>query len=342
MGLLPSTSTVLVVVGSLIAAGLFAGVAHRKLLSRGREVSEEGSSEGEPRGKNTGKALAESAKSALDSLAVIYHEFAKGLMPVVPFRKTILLKMTKRSLWQLWRISGADALVINAEKGSRLTLDMVKYKGPEECDDDEKPGWHAKGRDKVWSAGSAGNSVDYLWGVVPIVLLDDDDHAEAGWLKSRIGEAVQLGQHQPIYRNATIVAELPDAGQPGANGAVADGGGVNFRVEDMGIFDAENLIDIGSGEGYDGMRISHRKANEWVSESAATEEMQMQEERGRIAEMNRDADKSAIKWLLIGMGLGAGILLAPDLIAGFAGTTGGGDGGGGGSVMPFILGFGGF
>jgi hypothetical protein len=212
-----------------------------------------------------------------------------------------------------------------------MTIEPVKYRAPETCGDDEKPGWKAKGRDKFWAADEM--ETDVLW-KTPVVLLDDDDHFTASWPKSRIGRAIKLGQHSPVYTDAEIVAHFDVGSQSGTPGAaVADGGSqfVGLSIEDVGRFAGDNVIDVGSPDGYDGMQISQREANDWFAASSTTEEMQKQEDRGRIAEIKSSMGSKEMRYLLLGLAAGAGIVLLANYVGG------GGGGGGGGSISPFMI-----
>jgi hypothetical protein len=83
------------------------------------------------------------------------------------------------------------------------------------------------------------------------------------------------------------------------------------------------------------MRVSFRKATEWMSEQTTTQEMQMQEDRGYIRGLaNGDDGPGVFKLLLlcaaIILGTFAIVFIGPELL-------GGGSGGGGG-INPLIIG----
>jgi hypothetical protein len=254
-------------------------------------------------------------------------------LKLIPWRTTITKKLLGASLKQYHKLGGGHALGLIAEPGQRLQLRPIQYRAPKDCEDGERPGWVEKGGDKVWHAGSEGRVVDRL-GKVPVVALERDGHVEAGWLKSRIGQAIELDNYDGVYTqpqiNAEVVANLDGPGQ-----AIADGGEqiANVSMADLGSYRGAELIDLGSGEGYDGMRIDFRKASDWAFETTSTEEMQMQEERGILLGQLRDTGPSATKlflyaalFALAAIGLA---VIGPELLAG--------SGGGGGGINPLTV-----
>jgi len=252
--------------------------------------------------------------------------------PIIGVRETMFKRMAKKSLENYYKASGGDAIAINARPGQQITFDPVLYRSPEEVEEGEKPGWKAKGRDKVWNPATEGNTVNYL-GRTPTILLEDDSHVEAGWLAPRIGEAIELDNYWPLFTDATINAVV-DA--PAGNGRARADGGVELELETPGQWAQDNIVDLGSGEGYDGMRISTEKAREWQAESTDSEHMQMQEDRGYLRGLaNAEEGPGIVKLLLICAGIILGtlaiVLLGPELISG-------GGGGGGGSLPSLMVG----
>jgi len=119
--------------------------------------------------------------------------------------------------------------------------------------------------------------------------------------------------------------------------AVADGGQgiVNVEVEDMGTYAGAEVVDLDSGDGYDGMRVDFRKASAWAFETTATEEMQMQQERGRLmGMMSGENGPSVAKLLLICAAIILGTLLIVFAVPEFLSNGGGG---GGGGINPLML-----
>jgi len=252
--------------------------------------------------------------------------------PLLGVRGTLFKRLAVKSIENYHKTAGGDAIGINAQAGQRVALEPILYKSPEECEEGEQPGWHVKGRDKVWHPGSEGNSVNYL-GRTPVVNLEDDAHVESGWLAPRIGEAIALDNYRPVFTNAQINAVV-DGVPASANGTARADGGANmeFELEAAGVFSGDNLIDLDSGTGYDGMRISAAKAREWQAESADSEQMQLQDDRafmrGMMAAMNDD-DKRYILYALVFVLLALAIMfIAPELLSG---------GGGGGGFIPTLM-----
>jgi len=253
--------------------------------------------------------------------------------PMLGIRGTLYKRLAIKSIRNYYKtVSGADAIAINAKAGQRLDLEPVAYRPPDACEDDESPGWYAKDRDKVWSPSTEGNSVNFLGGKTPTVILEDDDHVEAGFLAPRIGEAIELDNYWPVFTNADINAVI-DAGA-GRNGARADGGmGVELELDSPGQWAGDNVVDLDSGP-HDGMRISTAKAKEWRAEQADSEAMKRAEDRGRLMEALSGDDSDAAKIFLYAVLLVLGVLgivfVLPKLLSS--------GGGAGGSINPLIIG----
>ena len=250
--------------------------------------------------------------------------------PLLGIRGTLFKRMAIKGIENFHKTAGGDAVAINAKAGQQLELEPVLYRTPEEVEEGEKPGWKVKGRDKVWNPAKEGNSVNYL-GRTPMINLEDDEHVEAGWLAPRVGQAIELDNYWPIFTNPEINAVI-DAGQPGARGARADGGmNVDLELDSPGRWAGDNLIDLDSGEGYDGMRISASKAREWQAEHTDSEHMQMQEDRGYLRGLASGDDTDVVRIFLYAallvIGVLAVVLLGPELV-------GGGDGGG---MNPLLI-----
>lgn len=251
----------------------------------------------------------------------------------IPKRTTITKKVLDASLKQYHKLGGGHALGLIAEPGQRLDLRPVKYRPPKECDEGERPGWVEKGGDKVWHAGAEGRVVDRL-GKTPIVPLERDGHVEAGWLKPRIGQAIEFDNYDGLYTNPQIKADvLADLNADTAT-ALPDGGQqiADVTMEDLGNYAGAEILDLDSGDGYDGMRVDFRKASAWAFETTSTEEMQMQEERGILLGQLRDNGPDPVKLFIyaaaFALGVIAVVLLGPKLL---------GSGGGGGGSLPTLM-----
>ena len=251
--------------------------------------------------------------------------------PLLGVRETLFKRMALKAINNYYKtVSGSDAIAINAKAGQRLDLEPVAYRAPDECEDDEKPGWYAQNRDKSWDPAADGGSVNFLGGKTPTILLEDDDHVEAGTLAPRIGQAIELDNYWPLFTDANINAVL-DA-SPGANGARADGGmGVELELDSPGKWAGDNVIDLSSADGHDGMRISTKKAKEWRPERADSEAMKRAEDRGRLMEALGGEDTDVVRLFLYAallvIGVLAVVLLGPELVGG----------GGGGGINPLTV-----
>lgn len=253
--------------------------------------------------------------------------------PLLGVRGTLFKRLALKSIENYHKTAGGDAVAINAKAGQQIDLEPVAYKAPEECEEGEEPGWRVKDREKAWHPAKEGNSVNYL-GRTPVVALEDDSHVEAGWLAPRVGQAIEMDNYWPLFTDPDITAHI-NAGGAAGNGAVADGGvgSMQFSLDDMGEYADDAVVDLGSGHGYDGMRISLAKAREWQAEHAESEAMQMQEDRGYLRGLaNGDDAPSLAKLLLICAAIILGVLgivfLGPQLMGG---------GGGGGGINPLML-----
>ena len=250
--------------------------------------------------------------------------------PLFGIRSTLYKRMATKAIENYHKTAGGDAIGINAKPGQRIDLEPVLYRPPEMVDEGEKPGWKAKGRDKVWNAAAEGNSVNYL-GRAPTVLLEDDDHVEAGWLAPRVGEAIEMDQYWPLFTDANINAVIDYQGARGQ--ARADGGaGVTLELDSPGEWAQDNVVDLGSGDAYDGMRISTKKAREWRAENTDSEHMQMQEDRGYLRGLANNDGPSATKLFMYAALFALAVIglavVVPELLSG---------GGGGGGINPLSI-----
>jgi hypothetical protein len=261
--------------------------------------------------------------------------------PLLGVRGTLFKRMAIKSIENYHKAVGGDAIAINAKPGQQIALEPVAYRSPEQLDEGEAPGWRVKGRDKVWNPGAEGNSVNYL-GRTPTVLLEDDDHVEAGWLAPRIGTAIELDNYWPVFRNAEINAVVdyqPNTGATNGGAARADGGAnIELELDHPGEWAEDNIVDLDSGPDYDGMRISTKKAREWRAEHTDSEQMQQQEDRGYLMGLAKGDDTNVTRLFLYAALFSLAVIglvyLGPRLL--------GGGGGAGGSINPLMTALGAF
>jgi len=314
------------------------------------EEKENGDTESTP--TTTDKALsaagsaADVAHSAADTVGDRVSDIAGNVIAtapkLIPKQSRLFRRMALTSLRNYHKRSGGDALGIEARPGQQIDIVPVKYKPPETTDEEERAGWHIKGRDRTYDPGPDGQNVSFIDGKVPSVLLHSDASAEVGWLAPRIGQAIELDNYSPVFVGPTLSPQTQpqQATNPSQNGAVADGGNsiavetpsVNgYDMIDPGEFSGDNIVDLASGQGHDGMRISLKKAKEWLAEDADSEKMQMQEERGYLAGLannnSADAKRIFLYAVLFCLGVLAIVILGPKLVGG---------GGGGGSINPLV------
>jgi len=303
------------------------------------EEIEEVNETAEAAGISAGKMMTKSIAGLLGAFGKFLLSIFTGLMKPLPVIKNkVWKKLLGVSLKQYHRASGGDRLGLEVQPSGKMDLTPVKYRGPDQCDDDEQPGWKAKGRDKVWRPTTMGQD-GYRLAKVPVVPLDSDSWKSTNVLESRVAEAVDQGETRPLYsvEEAHLTAEM-DYGA-GANGtAVADGGAnLSFEPRTSPIFE-DTIIDLGSDD-YDGQAVSWEKSKELMLETVSTEEMDLHERRGELAgKAGQDRKSFVIKVMLIGAGLAALGLVGEELMAFFIGGGGGGDsGGGGGGGTPLTM-----
>ena len=291
---------------------------------------------------NVGERAAHGIRRAVGKtfggIGAIIFGFVVVLTRPVPFLGTKFWgKMATKSLYQYHKSHGGDRTGLEATPSNDLKLTPVKWKGASAVDEDERPGWHAKGRDKVWKPTTLGQTGPRL-GKTPIVTLDTESWRSTSVLEARVAEAIDMGDMRPLYRvdeaNLTATVDLgPQGGQGAAAPALADGGevqSIQFEPRSSPIFE-DMIIDLGS-ENYDGQAVSFWKAKELMGEQTTSEEMENQEKRGFLAGRSKE---NMMKWMfrimLIAGLVALGGLIGPELIAAF---FGGGGGGGGGGMIP--------
>jgi len=251
--------------------------------------------------------------------------------------------MALTSLKHYYKRSPGDAIGIESRPGQKMDFVPVKYKPPEATEEEERGGWHLKGSDRTYDAGPDGQSVSFIDGSVPSVLLHSDASMETGWLSPRIGQAIELDNYAPVFVGPRLQPKQPQqqqADESAKNGAVADGGTSvpvqtptvdRYDMIDPGSFSGDNVVDLSPEGDHDGMRISLSKAKEWFAESADSEKMQMQEERGYLAGLansdETDAKRIFLYAVIFCIAVIAIVVLGPKLAGG---------GGGGAGINPLI------
>jgi hypothetical protein len=293
----------------------------------------------EQKGEDLANTLARPFGAVGRAFAAFLNQLLYLLLRFTPGGAKFWKGLAKASLYNYHKRSGGDALGVNHLPNEGVELLPIKYQqGLEELDD--KPGWKAKGRDKVWEPSAQGQALSWL-GKTPLVMLDDDADYQGTWLDCGVVDAIDKGNMRELYRAdaGTFTAEITDhSGVIGGGAARADGGynvERDFVPETSPIFE-DMIIDLGSGEGFNGSAISFRRYADIARDTSTQEKLKLAEQRGYLAGMDPGEYKSLmLKIMLIGGAVAIAGLVGPEIVAALFG--GGGDGGGG-SVIPFQLG----
>ena len=293
--------------------------------------------------KDHAVAAAGEARTAAERTADVCGSFLASLPRFIPKQSRLFRRMALVSLKNYYKRSPGDAIGIESRPGQKIDFVPVKYKPSEDTEEKERGGWHLKGTDRSYDAGPDGQSVSFIDGKVPSVLLHSDASTETGWLAPRIGQAIELDNYSPVFVGPRLQPQpqQQQAEQMAQNGAVADGGQSvpvqtpsvgGYDMIDPGEFNGETVVDLSPEADHDGMRISLSKAKEWFAESADSEKMQMQEERGYLAGLansdETDAKRIFLYAVIFCIVVIAIVVLGPEAV--------GGGGGGGGGINPLM------
>lgn len=299
---------------------------------------------------NSGERLANGIRGGTGKIATTLGggitSFVGNLTRPIPFSSKLWGGLLQRSLYNYYKAAGGDRLGLEAKPSGKIEFTPVKWQSAEEVDEDTKPGWSAKGREKVWRATTLGQSAPRI-GKTPVIPLDTESWRATSILEARVAEAVDLGDLRPLYHDPDGQLEAEITYQPTGDGAagtqaVADGGGQAavtdraYNPGDMPIFE-DMIIDLGSQD-YDGQAVSWLKAKELMLETTTQEEMSNQEARGLIAGRSRDDMMAFAKRIFLYAALVAlGGLIGPEVVSAVLGGGGAG-GGGGGGIIPLMAG----
>lgn len=177
---------------------------------------------------------------------------------------------------------------------------------------DEKDGkkyWKTVENEIEYDVGPQGISHKYI-DDVPVGFFVEDPPREVSLLEGRVRDAIDTGDFEYLVDGDVILHE--HVWQPSENGdgeleVATDGGQANAKqVADRQIeIDADGiptdaLIDISTASG-NGARVSWNRVNDILHETATTEEMNRQEERGELAGAAGKDEKvmRIMKWTLI-------------------------------------------
>jgi hypothetical protein len=248
------------------------------------------------------------------------------------------------SLKKYKKTSGADALNLVARANNHIDPQAVAWSPSTE--DDPESYWQSKSGEEKWHPATLGEGVDLLGGKVPVILSHEDNIHSFKPVEASIAEVVDMDKVEDLvhYDQLTHVT-VEQQVTPGEGGQAVADGGVQQRTSEEFVIPEEArhdlkdvLIDPFSPDGTEGYRISWDKTDQMLSETTTTEEMQRQEDRGRIAEMDQSGKKDfVLKALLYCALIIAAVEMGPPLIEAVFGSGGGGGGGGGGGVIPLAL-----
>jgi len=272
--------------------------------------------------------------------------FLKGMVytitRIMPYGRAFWGGVAKLGIKNLRKASGGDIVGIVGRGDGKLDLKPMKYK-----QFDDEPGspnrWVSKDGEE-WHPGAEGKGWKFV-GSTPVGLFHETAVPRGSWFQSNYAEALQIGQKEQLIADADITQEIVINAEPGtdlddkqeAKQAMADGG-VNyqdnrFRIDDPGLLE-DVLVDLDPDDDSQGMRVSTEKYAEVFQEKVGTEEMQMQEARGRAAEVDPESQRDMMfRFLKYFLG---GVVLArsPELLALLMGESGAGVGS---SIPPLMI-----
>lgn len=254
---------------------------------------------------------------------------------IIPKSHKFYLGLVKFGLKRAKKSTGADLIGFRPQAGGGIKPDPMQVQHDVGPADTNK--YKAKSDGQLFDIGTEAVTGEYI-GKTPVGFFVGDPPRQTSLLEARVRDAVDLENfeyliHDPdIYLNEWKVQD---------ESVLADGGNLNpesdnviqrqFEVSKSDL-PGEALLDL-SSDG-DGARVSWRRVNDILHERVATEEMEMQEERGLIAGKSSEEVKRIMKWALLAIVATVAILvLGPPAIE----SIFGGGGGGGGSIVPIML-----
>jgi hypothetical protein len=200
--------------------------------------------------------------------------------------------------------------------------------------------------DDWWKAPQEGEYEYRVAGRVPAVWASAASNHVGSHLQAEVAEVLDMGGGQPVFRNASVqhvtqILSAADAGDgddqgPSQGQAVADGGQPNVLNSEIAVTDPGVFEDFVVPLGPENRIVSMEKYYETYPAVTDPEEMHMQEQRGRLAEQDRDYGKLALYMMLIAGGTIAAVELGPIVLNWILGM-GGSAASDGGSVIPGML-----
>lgn len=244
----------------------------------------------------------------------------------LPKSEKVWLGIATLGLKNVQKSTSADMIGMLPQEGGQIKPVPMKVKVDEE---DGKKYWKTVDNEIEYDVGPQGISHKYI-GDVPVGFFVEDPPREVSLLEARIRDAIDAGDFEYLIDGDVTLHE--HVWEPSQNGdgeqALADGGTqsakqiADRRMEiDAADIPKDALIDLSTDSG-NGTRISWNRANDILHETATTEEMNRQEQRGELAGA-AGTDKKAMrimKWALITIAFIVFVFfLGPSLVSGLFG-----------------------
>lgn len=291
------------------AAGTAFALGVIVLLYRRLRTDTDADAAGQAAGQSVATPLLQAGRWAARYAAGFASGVAVALTRFMPKSESFWRGVAKRGLRGMYKSAGGDpdAIGFIHRETGELDIEPVKWKQGDPEDPIEPPRWTTKGGEK-WHPGTQGPETEFI-GRVPVALFDEDSPIKGSFLQSRFQQALDLGQKDQLFVPETVeqikiegrIDDIEDFAA--GDEAVADGGTVQQTVYEIPDHEwpqkmADVLVDLGSPSDNDGLRVSAKQAKEAFQEHVGSEEMQMQELRGRAAEADPNASKEEIKRLI--------------------------------------------
>jgi len=253
-------------------------------------------------------------------LALFVAGFVREFTTFVPYGPRLWRGVMLLGAYNYQKSMGADAIALSHYQKS-VVPEPVSYKLPEKVGD--RPGWRVHGSKRHYDGGSAGGKEVMRMGKADVVMIDVDNPFTVTPFEARFAEALDLDNVRPLLSPGAIlrqtVVELKgDADALTDPEALADGGMTRYEYPvELDAFDhfSDDVVDLSSQSGSDGMYVSAKKVKETYQETSTVEEMILQEERGKAAMLDKK-ELRAFMWkvFLVGAALAAVGIVGRDLI----------------------------
>jgi hypothetical protein len=274
------------------------------------------------------------------------------LLSVLPASWRVFHKLHLWSAIRMQRAASADALANVRLSSGREDVLPAKFVDPAD-DDKHTRGWRVKSLGKQTYDPAVNGRASQRLGKASIIHINEDDPEQATWAETTIDTAFQLGRERYLFRDAEVNADVSVYAAPGDGGeagqAVADGGNESVlqraTVTTPGVLH-DTLVPLSSRPGYDGTVVSWSQFADIKTEKTDQDRIKDSKNAGWMAaKMDDLGSADLMKWVLIGLVVGAVLLFHAEIGAFIAGlsSSGGGDAVGGaagaagdalGAVLP--------